>query len=47
MKLAFRQVLSDFLSAILFLVAYAVTGSLFAALVSLSLSGWCNSPVSG
>ena len=31
MKQAFRQVLSDFLSAILFLVVYAVTGSLFAA----------------
>jgi len=30
-KQAFRQVLSDSLSAILFLVVYAVTGSLFAA----------------
>ena len=31
MKPAFRQLLSDFLSAILFLVVYAVSGSLFAA----------------
>ena len=31
MKQALRQLLSDFLSAILFLVVYAVFGSLFAA----------------
>ena len=31
MKQALRQLLSDFLSAILFLVVYAVSGSLFAA----------------
>ena len=31
MKRALRQLLSDFLSAILFLVVYAVSGSLFAA----------------
>ena len=31
MKQAFRQLLGDFLSAILFLVVYAVSGSLFAA----------------
>ena len=31
MKQAFRQLLSDFLSAILFLVVYAVSGSLFLA----------------
>ena len=31
MKQALRQMLSDFLSAILFLVVYAVSGSLFAA----------------
>jgi intracellular septation protein A len=30
-KQALRQLLSDFLSAILFLVVYAVSGSLFAA----------------
>ena len=31
MKQALRQLLSDFLSAILFLVVYTVSGSLFAA----------------
>ena len=31
MKQALRQLLSDFLSAILFLVVYAVSGNLFAA----------------
>ena len=31
MKQALRQLLSDFLSAILFLVVYAVSGDLFAA----------------
>ena len=31
MKQALRQLLSDFLSAILFLVVYAISGSLFAA----------------
>ena len=31
MKQAFRQLLSDFLSAILFLVVYAVSGSLILA----------------
>ena len=31
MKQALRQLLSDFLSAILFLVVYAVSGSPFAA----------------
>jgi len=39
-KQALRQLLSDFLSAILFLVVYAVSGS---PAVSLSPPGWGNS----
>ena len=47
MKQALRQLLSDFLSAILFLVVYVMSGSVFAAAAVAVAAGWRNSLVSG